>query len=164
MASLSYGDGLHARPAAGADDRPQLQQKVRRLADRQPLQRVGHSRQQYPAPFERDAIYAVGNEDFWNFLDPSYLLWLENKVRNSDPNLAFDCAWEAFIEDSSAEKPNDVLWTVTQHIYSKFVSCDEIVNIAGGPEIAGQWCGRSRTSGRRFRNARSSMVRSGSSR
>ncbi|MBA3520484.1 MAG: hypothetical protein H0T75_23235, partial [Rhizobiales bacterium] len=40
-----------------------------------------------------NALYAVGNEDFWNFLDPSYLLWLESKVKHSDPNLAFDCAW-----------------------------------------------------------------------
>ncbi|MBA3517191.1 MAG: hypothetical protein H0T75_06025 [Rhizobiales bacterium] len=33
---------------------------------------------------------------------------------------------------------NDIIWSVTQHIYSKFVSCDEIVNIAGGPEISGE--------------------------
>lgn len=81
-----------------------------------------------------NALYAVGDAGFWRFLDPGYLLWLNHHIVSHEPDLAFDTAWERFAGEASAELPGNAAWRVTQEVYSRFVTCDEIVNIAGEPE------------------------------
>lgn len=83
-----------------------------------------------------NAIYSVGNTEYWEFLDGAYLSWLQHHIDKKDPNLAFDTAWERFFRDASAENANDASWRVVQSVYSRFRACDEIVNIAGEAEMA----------------------------
>lgn len=85
-----------------------------------------------------NAIYAVGDLHFRRFLDSGYLVWLKHHIETAEPDLAFDTAWERFALEASAEIPGNAAWQITQQTYSRFVPCEEIVNIAGEAEVSGR--------------------------
>lgn len=85
-----------------------------------------------------NALYAVGSTAFHDFLDKGYLAWLQAQVTRREADLAFDTAWERFLDSADPERANSAEWRVVQHVLPRFVTCDEIANIAGEPEIRGQ--------------------------
>lgn len=86
-----------------------------------------------------NALYHVGDDDFWAFMDGFFWEWMHGYIRTVDPNLAYDCAWEAFINRPELEDMHHEHWRVIRRVLHKFQLSEFIVNVGGRAEQAGYY-------------------------
>lgn len=86
-----------------------------------------------------NAIYGIGipefREFFWDILKP----WVDRIVAEVDPLLAYDCAWDLFLQQANPVDPGDPYWPHVQQCLNKFQYTDTVANIGGAAEQAGKY-------------------------
>ena len=86
-----------------------------------------------------NALYNVGDDEFWEFLDGFFWDWMHDYIRTIDPNLAYDCAWETFINRAELENSEHDHWHVIRRVLHRFQLSEFIVNIGGRAEQGGYY-------------------------
>lgn len=86
-----------------------------------------------------NALYHVGDPQFWKFLDEFFWEWMHDYIRTVDPSLAYDCAWESFLNRPEMENPGHPHWQLSRDVVHRFRLTPIIVNIGGPAEQAGHY-------------------------
>lgn len=86
-----------------------------------------------------NALYHVGDAEYWEFLDGFFWDWMHDYIRSVDPNLAYDCAWEAFLNRAEMENVAHPHWMLSRGVFHRFRLTPGIVNIGGLAEQAGHY-------------------------
>ncbi len=86
-----------------------------------------------------NALYNVGDTGFADFLDDVLWPWMHRYIAKHDPALAYDCAWELFLNNSEMEDPGHYDWIVARNVLNRFRICDQIVNVGGTVEQSGDY-------------------------
>jgi hypothetical protein len=86
-----------------------------------------------------NALYQVGDPEFWTFLDKILWPWMLDYIEKDDPDLAYDCAWEAFLNREEMDYAGHHDWIVSRGVLHKFRLIDTIVNIGGHAEQSGDY-------------------------
>lgn len=86
-----------------------------------------------------NAIYQVGSDDFWTFMDEILWPWMLDYIDTHDPDLAYDCAWEAFLNREEMDYAGHHDWVVSRGVLHKFRLTDAIVNVGGHAEQSGHY-------------------------
>ena len=100
-----------------------------------------------------NAIYHIGDPGFWRFLDDFLWPWMLQHITSTDPNLAYDCAWETFLTRPEMEDPGHYDWVLSRQVLDRFRISGAIVNIAGYAEQRGDYIWTKRDVLRRFPGA-----------
>jgi hypothetical protein len=86
-----------------------------------------------------NALYNAGDRAFLSFLDEILWPWMHEHIQNNDPTLAYDCAWETFLNRQEMEDPSNYDWIVSRGALHRFRICNAIVNIGGTAEQIGDY-------------------------
>ncbi|WP_376093836.1 hypothetical protein ACE7GA_26310 [Roseomonas sp. CCTCC AB2023176] len=86
-----------------------------------------------------NALYNVGDAAFWTFMDGFFWDWMHNYIRNHDPSLAYDCAWETFLASPEMSDPGHPHWLIARDVLHRFRLSDFIINVGGAAEQAGHF-------------------------
>lgn len=86
-----------------------------------------------------NALYHVGDPAFWKFLEELFWPWLHKRIKEKDPQLAYDCAWEVFLNRQEMERAGHPDWLVARKLLHRFRLSNFIVNIAGNAEQNGYY-------------------------
>jgi hypothetical protein len=86
-----------------------------------------------------NALYHVGDEGFARFVDDFFWPWMERHIREQEPSLAYDCAWETFIHRAEMGNTAHPDWHLAREILHRFRLTSHIVNIAGHAEQKGAY-------------------------
>lgn len=86
-----------------------------------------------------NALYHVGDDDYWAFMDEFFWDWMHGYIASTDPNLAYDCAWEAFINRVELEDIQHEHWHVIRRVLHRFQLSEFIVNVGGRAEQGGYY-------------------------
>lgn len=84
-----------------------------------------------------NALYQVGSDAFWAFIDDTLWPWMHHYIATYDPDLAYDCAWETFLNRDEMAHGGHFDWIVSRDILHRFKLTDTIVNIGGHAEQSG---------------------------
>lgn len=84
-----------------------------------------------------NALYQVGSEKFWTFIDKTLWPWMHFYIEKHDPDLAYDCAWEVFLNRDEMAYGGHPDWIVSRDIMHRFKLTETIVNIGGYAEQTG---------------------------
>jgi hypothetical protein len=85
-----------------------------------------------------NALYNVGEEIFWEWLDGILWPWLCETVKAAMPTLAYDCAWEAYIHREDLDSESHPDWFKVRKYVDKFAASSHLLNIAGAAELRGE--------------------------
>lgn len=86
-----------------------------------------------------NALYHVGDVGFCRFLDDEFWPWLNEFVTSHNPNLAYDCGWETYLNRIEMEHAASYDWVRARDILQKFRLVNFIVNIGGAAEQGGDY-------------------------
>jgi hypothetical protein len=86
-----------------------------------------------------NALYNIGDERFWTFLDTEFWPWLNKYAAASMPDLAYDCAWETYLNRVEMEDASSYEWVRARDILHRFRLSNFVVNIGGGAEQGGEY-------------------------
>ena len=86
-----------------------------------------------------NALYHVGDPDFATFLDEILWPWMLDHIETEDPDLAYDCAWEAYLNRAEMDYSGHHDWIVSRNVLHKFRLTEAIINIGGHAEQSGQY-------------------------
>lgn len=86
-----------------------------------------------------NALYHVGDPDFATFLDEILWPWMLDHIDRHDPDLAYDCAWETFLNREEMDDLGHHDWIVSRGVLHKFRLIDTIVNVGGYAEQMGHY-------------------------
>jgi hypothetical protein len=100
-----------------------------------------------------NALYHVGDARFWEFMDGLLWPWMLDHIARVNPNLAYDCAWETFLNRPEMEDASHYDWIVARALLDRFRTCGTIVNIAGEAEQRGDYSWTKEDIVRRFPDA-----------
>jgi hypothetical protein len=100
-----------------------------------------------------NALYKVGDAGFWEFLDGLLWPWMLDHIATVNPDLAYDCAWETFLNRPEMEDAAHYDWIVSRALLDRFRLCGTIVNIAGEAEQRGDYAWTKETIVQRFPDA-----------
>jgi hypothetical protein len=112
---------------------------ARRSADKlivgSPYRGQGQLWRAYARHINGNALYNVGDAAFWEWLDGLLWPWLCEVTGSTQPSLAYDCAWEAYIHREELDASDHLDWLKIRKYVDKFVASTQLVNIAGGVEL-----------------------------
>lgn len=100
-----------------------------------------------------NALYNVGDSGFAVFLDEILWPWMLGYIEAHDPSLAYDCAWEVFLNREEMEYTGHYDWIVSRNVLHKFRLTDTIINIGGHAEQSGHYVWRRQQLLKRFPSA-----------
>lgn len=86
-----------------------------------------------------NALYKVGDPEFGTFLDEILWPWMHEHIAEHDPNLAYDCAWETFLNRGEMDDLCHADWIVSRGVLHKFRLIDTLVNVGGHAEQTGEF-------------------------
>jgi hypothetical protein len=86
-----------------------------------------------------NALYNVGDPRFWEFLDGEFWPWLNEYAATSMPDLAYDCAWETYLNRVEMEDASSYEWVRARDILHRFRLSSFVVNIGGAAEQGGEY-------------------------
>jgi hypothetical protein len=86
-----------------------------------------------------NALYNIGDERFWHFLDGEFWPWLNEYAATSMPDLAYDCAWETYLNRVEMEDASSYEWVRARDILHRFRLSNFVVNIGGAAEQGGEY-------------------------
>jgi hypothetical protein len=86
-----------------------------------------------------NALYNVGDQRFWEFLEGEFWPWLNAYAATSMPDLAYDCAWETYLNRVEMEDASSYEWVRARDILHRFRLSSFVVNIGGTAEQAGEY-------------------------
>lgn len=86
-----------------------------------------------------NALYHVGDPSFMAFVDDFFWPWMHRHIREHEPNLAYDCAWETFIQRGEMENTAHHDWHQARDVLHRFRLTGSIVNVAGHAEQNGAY-------------------------
>jgi len=86
-----------------------------------------------------NALYNVGDRRFWEFLDGEFWPWLNEYAATAMPDLAYDCAWETYLNRVEMEDASSYEWVRARDILHRFRLSSFIVNIGGAAEQGGEY-------------------------
>ncbi len=86
-----------------------------------------------------NALYNIGDERFWQFLDGEFWPWLNEYAATSMPDLAYDCAWETYLNRVEMEDASSYEWVRARDILHRFRLSSFVVNIGGAAEQGGEY-------------------------
>jgi hypothetical protein len=84
-----------------------------------------------------NALYHIGSDAFWTFLENTLWPWMHAYILTHDQDLAYDCAWETFLNRDEMAESGHPDWIVARDILHRFRLTGGIVNIGGHAEQAG---------------------------
>lgn len=105
----------------------------------------GHYSGAAPLPSSRarhingNALYNVGDPEFWEFLEGFFWNWMHEYIREEDPDLAYDCAWETFLGRDVMQDLAHPHWMIARRVLHRFRLTGAIVNVGGAAEQAGHY-------------------------
>jgi hypothetical protein len=85
-----------------------------------------------------NALYNVGDANFWEWLEGMLWPWLCETVKLAMPTLAYDCAWEAYIHREDLDSESHPDWHKVRKYVDKFAASSHLLNIAGAAELRGE--------------------------
>lgn len=91
----------------------------------------------YARHLNGNALYHVGSQGFWEFIDGTLWPFIKQQTSGPSPFLAYDCAWEGFIRRPEMNQVNNPDWLIVREAQHRLRASDIIVNIAGGCELSG---------------------------
>jgi hypothetical protein len=100
-----------------------------------------------------NALYHIGSDAFWTFLEETLWPWMHAYISVDDQDLAYDCAWETFLNREEMGWNGHEDWIVARDILHRFRLTDRIVNIGGHAEQAGWYAWTREDLLRRFPDA-----------
>jgi hypothetical protein len=100
-----------------------------------------------------NALYQVGSDGFWAFIDDTLWPWMHDYIATYDSDLAYDCAWEMFLNREEMAYGGHYDWIVSRDILHRFKLTDTIVNIGGHAEQEGWYAWTREDLLRRFAGA-----------
>lgn len=86
-----------------------------------------------------NALYQIGDERFWDFIDNRFWPWLNQYAAGSMPDLAYDCGWETWLNRIEMEDASSYDWVLARDILHRFRLSSFIINIGGAAEQAGEY-------------------------
>jgi hypothetical protein len=86
-----------------------------------------------------NALYHVGSKSFWQFMDDFFWPWMHQHIREKNANLAYDCAWEEYLNRPEMEHAGHYDWVQVRKILPRFRAKNFIVNVGGHAEQTGQY-------------------------
>lgn len=86
-----------------------------------------------------NALYHVGNPEFATFLDEILWPWMLDHIEKDDPDLAYDCAWEAFLNREEMDYAGHHDWIISRGVLHKFRLVETVVNVGGYAEQSGDY-------------------------
>ncbi len=86
-----------------------------------------------------NALYNIGDPAFWDFLENRFWPWLNDYIAATMPNLAYDCAWETYLNRVEMEHAGSYEWVRVRDILQRFRLANFVVNIGGTAEQAGDY-------------------------
>lgn len=86
-----------------------------------------------------NALYHVGDSDFATFLDEILWPWMLHHIERHDPDLAYDCAWETFLNREEMDDLSHHDWIVSRGVLHRFRLIDTVVNVGGHAEQMGHY-------------------------
>jgi hypothetical protein len=86
-----------------------------------------------------NALYNVGDPEFWDFLEDHFWPWLNDYAVKCMPNLAYDCGWETYLNRVEMEYAGSYEWVRARDVLQRFRLSNFVVNIGGAGEQAGEY-------------------------
>jgi hypothetical protein len=86
-----------------------------------------------------NALYNIGDPRFWTFLDDEFWPWLNGYAATSMPDLAYDCAWETYLNRVEMEDASSYDWVRARDVLHRFRLSSFVVNIGGAAEQGGEY-------------------------
>jgi hypothetical protein len=86
-----------------------------------------------------NALYNIGDQRFWTFLESEFWPWLNQYAATSMPDLAYDCAWETYLNRVEMEDASSYEWVRARDILHRFRLSNFVVNIGGTAEQGGEY-------------------------
>ena len=86
-----------------------------------------------------NALYNIGDQAFWQFLDGEFWPWLNQYAATAMPDLAYDCAWETYLNRVEMEDASSYEWVRARDILHRFRLSSFVVNIGGAAEQGGEY-------------------------
>jgi hypothetical protein len=100
-----------------------------------------------------NALYHIGSDALWTFLDETLWPWMHEYILTHDQDLAYDCAWETFLNRDEMSESGHYDWIVSRDILHRFRLTEAIVNIGGHAEQSGWYAWTREDLLRRFPHA-----------
>jgi len=97
-----------------------------------------------------NALYHVGDPRFIAFVDDFFWPWMHRHIRDREPSLAYDCAWESFLQSNEMENTAHHDWHQARDVLHRFRLTGAIVNVAGHAEQKGAYLWTRAQLARRF--------------
>jgi hypothetical protein len=86
-----------------------------------------------------NALYHIGDAQFWDFLDNRFWPWLNAYAAATLPDLAYDCGWETWLNRPEMEDASSYDWVSAREILHRFRLSNFVVNIGGAAEQSGEY-------------------------
>ncbi|MEO7027466.1 MAG: hypothetical protein ABI056_07930 [Caulobacteraceae bacterium] len=86
-----------------------------------------------------NALYNIGDDLFWIFMEQQFWPWLNEYVVSHMPNLAYDCGWETYLNRVEMEHAANYDWVRARDVLQRFRLSNFIVNIGGAAEQSGDY-------------------------
>jgi hypothetical protein len=86
-----------------------------------------------------NALYNLGDPLFWEFLENRFWPWLNDYAVATMPDLAYDCAWETYLNRMEMEDAGSYDWVRVRDILQRFRLANFVVNVGGTAEQSGEY-------------------------